>query len=581
MNTVLNIKQQLEAAIAQACGELGFDLNGVNAAIDRPADASHGDWASNAAMVLAGKLGRNPRQLAEQLVEKLQAQGDSTLGINLESVSVAGPGFINFKLKPAYYQDFLTSFASGPAFTSSEQSRRIMVECGDPNTHKMPHIGHLYSYIIGNSISRIMEFTGNEVCLVNYQGDVGPHVAKCIYGWIQKGRPDPKDAYERVKLLQQCYQEGARLYEDDEAAKEEISKINKAIYDPSSDIQADWQATRQWSLDYYLIFEKELGIDQKFHYLESQIWQKGMELVKANTRSEANPDGVFVESDGAIIFPGEDYGLHTRVFITRAATPTYECKEFGLNTRKMEDWPYDLTIIPTGGEQIGYFKVVIKAIEEAIPELKGKIQHIGFGMVNLSTGKMSSRTGQILSAPDLIDLVKSRVAEVVADREGLSEDLKVEITRKVALAAIKYAFLKGNVMQNMTFDLEESVSFEGNSGPYLLYTYARIQSLLKEGESVDATANVGVLDAASELAVLKQLESFRENVIAAKEKLAPHIISTYLYELAQEYNSFYKQLKINSAPDAQKNARRLLSQQVGRILHTGLALLGIETVEKM
>ncbi len=581
MNTVLSIKQQLEQAISAVCGDLDLDLTGANIAIDRPADPSHGDWASNVAMVLAGKLGKNPRQLAEQIVAKLNKGVGTGQVPAIESVGVAGPGFINFKLKSAYYQEFLTSFASGPAFIPTEQLKRIMVECGDPNTHKMPHIGHLYSYIIGNSISKIMEFTGNEVCLVNYQGDVGPHVAKCIYGWIQKGRPDPEDAYERVKLLQQCYQEGARLYEEDEAVKEEVSKINKAIYDPTSEVQADWQTTRQWSLDYYLIFEKELGIDQKFHYLESQIWQKGMELVKANTRSEANPKGVFVESDGAIIFPGEDYGLHTRVFITRASTPTYECKELGLNTRKMADWPYDLTIIPTGGEQIGYFKVVIKAIEEAIPELKGKIQHIGFGMVNLSTGKMSSRTGQILSAPDLIDLVKSRVAEVVADREGLSEEQKLDITRKVALAAIKYAFLKGNVMQNMTFDLEESVSFEGNSGPYLLYTYARIQSLLKEGESVDTAADVSVLDAGSELAVLKKLESFRENVIAAKEKLAPHIISTYLYELAQDYNSFYKQLKINSAPDAQKSARRLLSQQVGRILHTGLALLGIETVEKM
>jgi arginyl-tRNA synthetase len=252
----------------------------------------------------------------------------------------------------------------------------------------------------------------------------------------------------------------------------------------------------------------------------------------------------------------------------------------------MQDWPYDLTIIPTASEQNGYFKVVIEAIGQALPELKGKIKHIGFGMVSLSTGKMSSRKGNILSAHDLLELAVKRVGEIVADREGLSPEQKHEIAETVGIGAVKYAFLKSDILQNMTFDLEESVSFEGNSGPYLQYTYARIQSVLGQGEfaSSESTAEqlTSLLTKASELAVAKKLTEFPKVLKSAAEQQSPHLVATFLFELAQAFNSFYKQESINSAETKElASVRRFLASKTAEILKSGLGLLGISTVEKM
>jgi arginyl-tRNA synthetase len=306
-----------------------------------------------------------------------------------------------------------------------------------------------------------------------------------------------------------------------------------------------------------------------------------MEIVRENIGT------VFTESDGAIVYKGEQDGLHTRVFITKQNTATYECKEVGLNWQKMQDWQYDLTIIPTASEQNGYFDVVIKAIEKAVPELDNKIEHIGFGMVSLTSGKMSSRKGNILSAPELVTTVEEEVGKIVNSREGFTAEEKLRITEKVAMAAVKYAFLRSNIMQNMTFDIKESVSFEGNSGPYLQYTYARIKSVLNTPVDTSLPKNntksvLSALNSPSEIALIKWIERYEETVTGAADSRSPHLIANYLFELAQRFNSFYKQNSINSAETNQLiAARRQLSESVANLLAHGLGLLGIEVVEKM
>ncbi|MFW5702386.1 MAG: arginine--tRNA ligase [Candidatus Dojkabacteria bacterium] len=573
----MKIETQLKQGIAKATG---LDFDAVK--LERPADESHGEWSTNIALVLSKKLGRNPRELAEEIKTKLEqeAEADDYPEANdyLEAVEVAGPGFINFRIKKEYYLHLLeridSKFGKGE---QKEEKQRIMMEYGHPNTHKLPHIGHMFSYFVGDSLARILAFAGNDVYKVNYQGDIGPHVAKCIYGWRELGRQEPVELVAKVRHLQECYQHGAKLYEDSEQHAEKIRELNKAIYQGEPEARADWEKTRQWSLDFYLQLESRIGVKQSEHYLESQMWERGLEVVKENLGK------VFEQSDGAVIFAGEKQGLHNRVFITQKGTATYETKEVALAIKKMEDWEFDLTITPTASEQNGYFKVVIKAIEQCRPELEGKLEHIGFGMVQLKgMGKMSSRTGKIVSGIDLLDMVKERMTNVVSKREGLSAEHKEEVAEKVTLGAIKYAFLRGNVMQNTQFDLEESISFEGNSGPYLQYTYARIQSVLRYKPEIPAGTDRQMSAEAYELPILKWLDRFPETVAQAAKTRSPHLIAGFAYELAQRFNSFYREHSINSAKTPKVIAfRRELAEKTAQTIRASLVLLGIETVEQM
>jgi arginyl-tRNA synthetase len=569
----LEVKKELKQAILSALNVL--EIAEMPVKLERPQHKDHGDWSTNVAMVAANQAGTNPRELAQKLVVELEK--DPGLKSKLSKVEVAGPGFINFTLTNEYYFQNLLQINENYGGNRQEEKLRIVVEMGDPNTHKLPHIGHLFNYIVGDSTARIYSFLGNDIYRCSWQGDVGPHVAKALYGWKKRGKKDPIDIVKRMQELQDSYVLGARSAEDDEEAAAEIKKINKQIYQQDPEVYEDWKLTKQWSIEFDEYFEAKLGVKLDNRYLEGDQWKRGVELVKQNIGK------VFEESQGAIVFKGEKYGLHTRVFLTKEGTPTYEAKELGLDTQKMLDFPYDLTIIPTAHEQNGFFKVVFKAMELAIPELEGKFVHIGTGMIQLSSGKMSSRTGKIISGPDLVNAVEARVKEIVSSREGLSDEEKEEITHKVSIGAVKYAFLKSNIFQDSAFDLEESVSFDGNSGPYLQYTYARIRSVLRtevvENNKKDSKVN---FTEDSEWEVIKHLEQFPEIIEAAAASYTPHLIATFLFELAQKFNSFYKTYSINSAESPEIIAsRRFLAEQTATILKTGLNLLGIETLEKM
>ena len=339
---------------------------------------------------------------------------------------------------------------------------RINLEYGDPNTHKLPHIGHLFSYVVGESWARILEATGNTIYRCCYQGDVGPHVAKCLYGIQSSGARiqdlEKKSLEERVSLLQKAYQEGSKVYKEDPKAKGEIDEINKKIYEGEPLVRKLWETTRSWSLEYYQQFEMKLDISYDQHYFESQTSDLGKKIVQQHLGN------IFEESEGAVVFRGEKHNLHTRVFITTLGTPTYEAKDLALVTLKAKDWPFEKAIITTASEQNEYFKVVIKAIEEVHPEFKDKISHIGFGLIDLKSGKMSSRTGNIISAMDLVANVKK-----IVQNDLLSENKDDKTADIISLGAVKFAFLKSEARKNILFDIEESVSLKGNSGPYLQY----------------------------------------------------------------------------------------------------------------
>lgn len=547
------IADQLRAILVKAAGVEPEKIN-----LEHPELLLHGDYSTNIALVVfsqtqnsklkSQKLNskfKNPHELAQEIVAKIP--NDKLI----EKVEVAGPGFINVWIKKEYLVKNLVAAVE----VQPVAKKRVMLEYGDANTHKLPHIGHLFSYIYGESMARILDCAGWEVFRASYQGDIGLHVAKCLWAFGQEKPKIPKTLAEKVELLQEMYQMGSKAYDEDEKAKQDILRVNKLIYNKDANLYKLWQETRGWSVEYYKQFEKRLGIFYNRYYFESEVANRGKELV------EGNVGQVFEKSDGAIVYKG----VHTRVFVTGEGNPTYEAKDMGLEMLKMAEWPCDLLVITTAHEQNEYFKVVFAALGQLEPKLMGKLKHIGFGMVNLKSGKMSSRTGNVIGGIDLVDMVVAKSG-----------------SEEVGLGAIKYAFLKKGAEGDMAFDLESSIATEGNSGPYLQYTYARIISVLKKasditpsGPPLNLRGGRGSYNDA-ELAILRYIYRFSEVVQEAAKRYAPNLICSFLYETAQRFNSFY-----NADPILGNEFRLALSKATADVLKKGLNLLGIEVLERM
>jgi len=567
---------QLREILHKAIQKMGtpYQLAKDQIHIEHPQNEQFGDYSTNISMVLAGKLKNDPKEIADKLKEEINQLKKNDL---IEQADVVG-GFINFKLKKEWLISQLQQINIEKdtfGHSSRKKNFKVMVEFGQPNTHKMPHIGHLFSFVIGESLSRLVEALGFDLFRANYQGDIGPHVAKCIWAYM-KNKPKVPDTYrEKANLLQQMYQEGATAYKEDANIKDEIDELNKKIYLKETSITEIWKETRSWSVEFYKEFEEKLGVTYDRYYFESEAADPGKEIVLKNVGT------VFKKSKGAIIFEGSKYGLHDRVFITQKDTPTYEAKDMALQKIKMKEWPFDTMITTTAHEQNEYFGVVFKALEELDENFKGKLNHLGFGMVHLKGGKMSSRTGNIITGINLVEQGIQEVRKIIKDRKNLTSEEIDHISEKVGIGAIKYSLLKTNPLLDVTFSFKESVSFEGDSGPYLQYTYARARSILRDTGSWE-TESLNQLGNEEEMTLLHTLYKFPEIVFEAGNNLAPNLICSYLFDLAQKFNLFYKKHKVLIAKtEGLRNARLALTAASAQVIKNGLYLLGIEVLEKM
>ena len=546
------MKQDLIQSIQQTIKDV-FDVE-TNVELTRP-DEQFGDFATNIALQLSKQLNKNPRDIAEAIVERLQSND----GVVVQA-EVAGPGFINLTLTDAA---LLTLIEQQPARTYDGQT--VLVEYLDPNPFKELHIGHAYSGTIGDSIGNLFTIAGGNVHRVTYQGDVGLHVAKALYGMQQEldgASPDVIPEAERAAFLGRAYAAGAAAYEANEVAKAAIQAINKKVYSREDEAQNQlYDAGKAWSLHYFAEAYEQLGLTPfEKNYMEGAVASEGLELVKAHLA-----DGVFSQSDGAVVFLGEKHGLHTRVFINTQGLPTYEAKDLGNAMQKWRDYNYDRSVIITAEEQSQYFKVMLKALEQFAPEQARATTHLAHGMVRLSSGKMSSRTGKVLRALDVLQAVEQATAEVSKDN-----------VHPAALAALKYAFLKNRIGGDVAFDINESVSLEGNSGPYLQYAYARACSILAKASATEQ--NIVDLQT-DERSLVRRLGEWAETVDKAVDDLMPHHICTYLYELAQTFNRFYEKNRV--IDDPRQNVRLQLVARYTATLKTGLELLGITAPERM
>jgi arginyl-tRNA synthetase len=543
----------------------------VDVKLTRP-DPQFGDYATNVAMQLAKKLQKNPRDIAEQLAIKLRED------VDFADVSMAGPGFINIKLTDAALtRELHDMITKGESYGQPDTYRDkiVVTEYSDPNPFKVLHAGHLYTSVIGDAISNLIEHAGGTVHRVNFGGDVGMHVAKTMWAIIRRlggENPDGLKAIadsDRSEWMASAYVEGTNAYEDDEASKAEIVLLNKRVYqlfsdnDHESDFAQIYWTCRDWSYDYFNAFYDRIGTKFEKYYPESQTAPVGLKTVL-----EQKEQGVYVESQGAVVFVGEPYGLHTRVFINSEGLPTYEAKDVGLSIKKWDDYHFDESIIITGNDITEYMKVVLKSIEQFEPELAKRTHHFTHGNVKLAGGiKMSSRKGNFLRAVDVLDAT----ADENEATQGNRDDAPV-------LGAVKYSFLKSRIGPDIIFDPKESVSIAGNSGPYLQYSHARAVSIIDKStaETVDdATLSFDEY----ERSLLVKITEYSEVMTNATNELSPHIICTYLYELAQTFNRFYE--KSHVIGDEREGLRFQLVRAYATVLKNGLTILGIPAPDKL
>ncbi|MBQ3320840.1 arginine--tRNA ligase [Candidatus Saccharibacteria bacterium] len=575
------------------------------------------DYSTNAPLKLAKELHKSPMEIANEMVTELEtfvSIRDNGSGIASEprndgrersgeqKFSISQPGFINVTISDDYLSEKINELSD--AFLRSVSSdafkdKTVICEFSDPNPFKVLHVGHLYTSIVGDSIARLFEYAGAKVVRANFGGDVGLHVAKTMYVLKEKS---PEEL--TIEDIAKCYVEGTALYEDDENAKQEITKLNKEIYKINSENIHDtplaelyWRG-RELSYDYFKDFYDSIGVTFDKYYPESSVADLGLKKVK-----EELEKGVYEVSDGAVIFDGEKHGLHTRVFINKEGVPTYETKDVGLIFTKWEDYHFNKSVVITGSEQLEYMKVVLKSVEQYAPELVEKTSHLTHGLVKLPGNvKMSSRKGNFLKAVDVLDMVR--------------EELKNEYDstdEKVSLGATKYAFLKYKMGGNIIFDPKESVKMTGNSGPYLLYSCVRAKKILDKASSTDVIedissdsracspsssrrrqnespvktggrvgSRIGEISSAEapfEKAIIKKLLEYKSELDIAVSEMAPHKLANYLYELAQDFSRFYENCPVNGS-ERESERLKIVKIYLETMTH-GLNILGIEIPEEM
>lgn len=527
------MKQEIENLINSTLASLGIESKGFS--VEHPTDLKMGDYSTNVGI----KTGK-----AKEIYTALrQARGDFNF---IEKIEIAGPGFINFYLSKEFFQQSLVDvIKAGENFGKSTHAKgfKVMVEYTDANPFKDLHIGHLMSNAVGEAVSRIIEWNGADVKRANYQGDAGMHIAQAVWGMI-KGAENP-------------YVFGNKAFAEDETAQSEIKEINKKIYDKTdSKINELYERGREESLKKFEEIYKRLGTKFDYSFFESETAEIGKKIV------EENVGKVFEESEGAVVFKGEkfDPSLHTRVFINSQGIPTYEAKDLGNAKNKSDVYPYDLSVVVTGNEIKDYFRVMLAALAQIYPDLALKTKHLPHGMLRLPTGKMSSRTGDVITAEELIEEVKARV-------KG---------DEQVAIGAIKYMILRSNIGSDIVFDFEKSVSTEGDSGVYLQYAHARANSILeKAGKKGNASG-----ERSSTHEIERLLYRLPEIVERAGQEYAPNYITTYLTELASSFNNFYAHEQV--LDDSPESGYRLaIVEAFKNVMKNGLNILGIPAPDRM
>jgi arginyl-tRNA synthetase len=527
--------------------------------LEHPLELSHGDFATNIALVLAKGLGENPKALAERIVNHIPQHE------LVSEVAVAGPGFINFHLAPAFFvsqikEALQTPSAWGRGTLYAGQHR--LIEHSSPNLFKPFHIGHMVNNAIGESLVRLTESQGATVTRLSWPSDVSPGIAKAVWGLLNQGKGDSFT----IEDIGGAYVLGTRAYDELPEAKEEIQEINRQLYNNTPGTYWDvYTRGRDLSLSYFKDITARLGSTFDTLLFESESEKVGKAMVHENTPR------VFEESDGAIIYRGSDEGLYDSVFITGEGFGTYLAKDLGLLQMKNTDYTFDSSITVTDIEQKQHFELVVSAATKVNPNLTKNVQFIQHGRLRFAEGTISSRLGNVPLITDILNTIKDEV------RKNATREISEETVEAIAIGALKYTILRTSPGKNIIFEPERSLSLEGDSGLYLQYTLARAMSVLEKA------AGQGISPVPGESLIADTLERtlyrFPGIVRRSAQSFEPHHVVQYVTEIASLFNSWYAAETILDQSDTE--ARLAVVAVVATTLKNGMHLLAIPTPEKI
>ncbi len=560
------MNQSLRELIAAGLQEL-FVVSGIEIAVDHPKELAHGDYMTNAALVVARQLGKNPKEVADTLAAYL----DSHKGADIESVSVAGPGFINITLAHSVFVDGIAeTISKGKEWgkTNVYAGKKILVEHSSPNLFKPFHIGHLMNNTVGEAITRLAQASGATVTTMSFPSDISLGVAKAIFILLETKGVDyiPDD----VAVLGDAYVAGVKRYDEDESIQARVKEIADNLYAGNS--SPEWnlfEKCKTLNINYFEHIVAQLGSHFDSYIYESEAGVDGKALVLKHT-----PD-VFTESEGAVVYiPDESKkSLHTAVFINSQGNPTYEAKDIGLLDLKFTRHNPDLSIFITDTQQMSHFQVVLDAVEKINSSWAEKSLHRFHGRMSFKGQKMSSRLGGVPLVEDILAAVSDEVKEKNPDISSGSAEM-------IGIAALKVVILRAMAGKDINFDPEVSLSFEGDSGPYLQYTAVRAGSLIQKGLEAGVTPDTSTVVVGTET-LERLIARFPETITRAQEEWAPHYLVTYLLELAQSFNSWYGQGKIIDEDKVATAYRLAIVKATQQTIVNGLWVLGIQVPERM
>lgn len=512
-------------------------------------------------------------------------------------------GFLNISISPAFWLDVLRQIDSDPDYgikRPDADSDLVMVEYSSPNTNKPLHLGHVRNNLLGYSLACILAANGHKVVKTNIVNDRGIHICKSMLAWQKWGNgATPESTGKKgdhligdfyVEFSKRLARETKEIMERDNVDKEEAERRSPLMAEAREmlrrweagdpEVRALWKRMNQWVYDGFDVTYRRLGVDFDKIYYESDTYLEGKDLVLGGIEKGI----MYRKDDGSVWADLTADGLDHKLLLRADGTSVYMTQDIGTAKLRYQDFPIDKMIYVVGNEQNYHFQVLSLLLDKLGFKWGKDLTHFSYGMVELPNGKMKSREGTVVDADDLIDAMIASAKETAADRfSDMTTEEADEIARVVGLGALKYFLLKVDPRKNMLFNPEESIDFNGNTGPFLQYTYARIRSVLRRAGEAGLSRDVELaLPNEKETALIQKLADFRGVVAEAGRRYSPALVANYCYELAKEYNQFYHDYSILREEDAGVRALRLmLSDATARVLRTGTGLLGMEMPERM
>jgi arginine--tRNA ligase len=513
-------------------------------------------------------------------------------------------GFLNLSIADSYFLSFFGEIAAQERYGTTPvtaESPAMIVEYSSPNTNKPLHLGHIRNNLLGFAMAKILEATGKRVYKTQIINDRGIHICKSMVAWQRFGEGETPECtgMKGDKLVGKYYVLFDKAYKEEiaqliaegkskeEAEREapiflEAQQLLRLWEQGDADTLALWKKMNQWVYDGFEVTYHNLGVSFDRNYYESETYLLGKDIVQRGLEQ-----GVFYrKEDGSVWIDLTADGLDEKLVLRSDGTSVYITQDFGTAIKRIEeDFPkVEGMIYTVGNEQDYHFKVLFLILQKLGFAWAKKLYHLSYGMVELPNGKMKSREGTVVDADDLMEemvQVAEELSQELGKLDGYTQQQKQQLYRVIGLGALKYYILKVDPKKKIAFNPQESIDFQGNTGPFIQYTYARIQSILRRAGELPMLPTIGDLHP-KERELIKQLSLFAGVVQQAADTYSPALIANYVYELVKEFNSFYQNVSILGEEDATKRALRIhLSRKVGEVIATGFGLLGIEVPERM